>query len=558
MGIKQKLENWIEEGLEIESPVLVHSKEIKNGDYTLILNEGNVEELAKELNKNLIPSVSKVEFVAPRFINIFLSPKFYSEEISRIDENYGKSDLLSGQKIMIEYTNTNVLKPLHIGHLMGNVLGQSISNILEAIGAEVKRNTYQGDVGLHIAKAVWGIRMYRQKGETGGTTLSEKANFIGSAYEAGSNVYNLEGKETEEIKEINKKLYDKSDSSIMEIYDWGRKVSLDHFEELYKKLNTKFDYYFFESEVSDPALKIVQEFLKKGIFEESDGAVVFKGENYDKKLHTRVFVSSAGIPMYEAKDIAHAIRKEGVYKSDKSIIITANEQDSYFKVTLKALEQVNPEIAKKTEHLSHGILKLADGKMSSRKGNVITGENLIRDVEELVQEKIKEREFSYTEKQEIAEIVAIGAIKYSILRQAIGGDIIFDFDKSLSFEGDSGPYLQYAYIRAKSVLEKSKSSHSASLGSASRDDIVFPISEVEKLIYRFPEVVERAGKEYAPHYLVTYLTELAGAFNSFYAQNKIIDETDLASPYKIALTEAVSHILKNGLRLLGIKVPEKM
>lgn len=555
MGIKQKLENWIEEGLEIESPVLVHSKEIKNGDYTLILNEGNVEELANELNKNLIPSVSKVEFVAPRFINIFLSSKFFEEEILGIGEGYGKTDLLNGQKIIIEYTNTNVLKPLHIGHLMGNVLGQSVSNILEASRAEVKRNTYQGDVGLHIAKALWGIK------KSGGIIegeLSEKVNYVGQAYSIGANAYEDNPEAQEEIKEINKKVFERSDSELINIYKWAREVSLSHFEELYKKLSTKFDYYFFESEVSEDALKIVQEFLKKGIFEESDGAVVFKGEKYDPKLHTRVFVSSQGIPMYEAKDIAHALRKEGKYKSDQSIIITANEQDSYFKVVLKALEQINPEIAKKTKHLSHGILKLSDGKMSSRKGNIITGESLIEDVEALVQEKIKDRDFSDEEKREVTEIVAIGAIKYSILRQAIGGDIIFDFDKSLSFEGDSGPYLQYAYIRAKSVLEKAKGLPLPSPLLAKERGEDFPITEVEKIIYRFPEVVERAGKEYAPHYLVTYLTELAGAFNSFYAQNKIIDEGDPTSPYKVALTEAVSHILKNGLHLLGIKVPEKM
>ena len=202
------------------------------------------------------------------------------------------------------------------------------------------------------------------------------------------------------------------------------------------------------------------------------------------------------------------------------------------------------------------MLKLTTGKMSSRKGNIITGESLIEDVENLVKDKIKDRNFSESEKQEVAEIVAIGAIKYSILRQAIGGDIIFDFDKSISFEGDSGPYLQYACVRANSVLEKAIS-QGVTLGNAPK---VTPweTTELEKYLYRFPEVVERAGKEYAPHYIVTYLTELASAFNSSYAKEKIIDKEDLSSPYKIALTQATAHILKSGLNLLGIKVPERM
>lgn len=556
MQIKETLEKWIKKELEIESPVLVHPKELKNGDYTLILNSGDVEEFAKKLEANLIEEVSKIVFVAPRFINIFLSTKFYGDEISKIGEEYGKVEILKGKKIILEYTNTNVLKPLHIGHLMGNVLGQSISNLLESSGAEIKRDTYQGDAGLHIAKAIWGIQ---KSGKIKDGGLGENVNYVGKAYSFGANSYEDDPKVQEEIKEINKKIFEESDGEITKIYKWAREISLAHFEELYKKLNTKFDYYFFESEVSDDALKIVQEFLKKGVFEESEGAIVFKGEKFDPKLHTRVFVGSSGIPMYEAKDIAHAIRKEGIYKSNKSIIITANEQDSYFKVALKALEQINPEIAKKTEHLSHGILKLADGKMSSRKGNIITGESLILDVENLVHEKIKDREFSEAEKNEIAEIVAIGAIKYSILRQAIGGDIIFDFDKSLSFDGDSGPYLQYAYVRTRSVLTKSEALNPK---SETNSEIQIPenweITEVEKLVYRFPEVVERSALEYAPHHLVTYLTELAGAFNSFYAQNKIIDDSDPTSPYKISLTSAVSHVLKNGLHLLGIKVPERM
>ena len=224
-------------------------------------------------------------------------------------------------------------------------------------------------------------------------------------------------------------------------------------------------------------------------------------------------------------------------------------------------------MANKTIHIGHGMLRFASGKMSSRLGNVILAEDLIDQVKEKILEKISGREFSKSEKQEIAEIVAIGAIKYSILRQAIGGDIIFDFDKSISFEGDSGPYLQYTAVRANSVLEKSRAAKTISSAdvpdfpsenTASEIILAAPATELERYLYRFPEVVERAGIEYAPHYIVTYLTELASIFNSFYAKEKIIDENDPASPYKIALTSATAHILKSGLNLLGIKVPPKM
>jgi DNA gyrase/topoisomerase IV subunit A len=181
-------------------------------------------------------------------------------------EKFGSSGLFHDQKIIIEYTNTNVLKPMHIGHLMGNVIGQSLSNVFEASGAEIKRNTYQGDVGLHIAKAVWGI--IRSGGIIDGS-LSEKVDYVGKCYALGANAYEDEPTAAEEIKEINKKVFEKSDEKLSEIYAWARQVSLDHFEDLYKYLNTKFDYYFFESEVSNSAVAIIKEYLQKGVFEES-------------------------------------------------------------------------------------------------------------------------------------------------------------------------------------------------------------------------------------------------------------------------------------------------
>ncbi|HEY4508732.1 MAG TPA: arginine--tRNA ligase [Candidatus Paceibacterota bacterium] len=516
-------------------------------------------DLANEIKNKLFHTacgkVMRIEVVGG-FINFFFNKEYFAEKVKEILDkgpSFAKSYGLAKQKIIIEYTVTNVLKPMHIGHLMGNVIGESLSRIFEYSGAEIKRNNYQGDSGLHVAKAVWGIM------KLGGIidgNLSEKTNYIGNSYVLGTNSYEDDPKSAEEIKEINKKLFEKSDKELVVLYEWGRKISLDHFEELYKKLGTKFDFYFFESEVADDALRIVREFIKKGVFEESEGAVVFHGEKYDPKLHTRVFINSQGIPMYEAKDIAHAIRKYDQYKFDKSIIITANEQNEYFKVVLRALQEIRSDIAEKTQHLSHGLLKLPSGKMSSRKGNTITGEELIGQVEKKVLEKMNSREdMSRTvlDMENVAEIVAIGAIKYSILRQAIGGDIIFDFEKSISFEGDSGPYLQYACVRAKSVLQKAEK-----LDLGVRLPSGWETTNLERLLERFPSVVERAGGEYAPHYIVTYLIELAGEFNSFYTSHKIIDQSDPTSPYRLALTQAFVFVMTSGLDLLGIKVPEKM
>ena len=218
------------------------------------------------------------------------------------------------------------------------------------------------------------------------------------------------------------------------------------------------------------------------------------------------------------------------------------------------MKETFPDLAEKTKHIGHGMLRLPEGKMASRTGNVVTAESLIEKARQMILEKIQERGFSEQEKQMVAEQVAIGSIKYSILRQSIGSDIIFNFEKSISFEGDSGPYLQYSHARANSVLEKAKKERI----KASLKNVPHEISTLEKLMHQFPEIVEKAGKEYEPHYVVLYLTELAREFNNYYANNKIVDKADEFSPYKIALTEAFSIIMKNGLWLLGIQAPERM
>ncbi len=297
------------------------------------------------------------------------------------------------------------------------------------------------------------------------------------------------------------------------------------------------------------------EFLKKGIFEKNDGAVIFRGEKYDSKLHTRVFINSEGLPTYEAKDLGLAEIKYKKYHYDQSFIVTGNEVNEYFKVMLCAMKEISPKLAEKTKHIGHGMMKLLGGnKISSRRGKVITAEDILKLTEELVKEKIKDRELSDKEKKEIIKKVIVGAIKYSILKHSIGSDIIYDPIKSISFKGDSGPYLQYSYTRAESVLRKAKEEGI----KPSFKRVPNKITQLEKSMSYFPEIVLEAQKNYEPHYLVLYLTKLAGIFNGYYTKNKIVDKADEYSPYKVALTEAFAIIMKNGLNLLGIETLDKM
>ena len=562
--IQEKLKNSIRAALKSLSVTAVdvhleHPTDLNFGDYSSnvalayakemkIKPRELAEKIAKDISKNKIKEIEKTEVAGAGFINFFLSKEFFAESLSEAikeGENFGENKSLGEQKVIIEYTDPNPFKEFHIGHLMSNTIGESLSRIIEFHGAEVKRACYQGDVGLHVAKAIYGAM---KNGEP------KNAEEWGEAYAKGSAEYEDDAGAKKEIDELNKKIYDRGDAEINALYDSGRKISLETFEEMYKRLGTHFDYYFFESEMTKPGLEIVGRFLEKGVFEKSDGAVVFKGEKYNPSLHTRVYITSQGLPTYEAKELGLHIVKAETYPADISVVITANEQDGVFAVGLEAFRQIDPKLAGKIRHISHGLLKLPSGKMSSRKGNVLTAEELIADVEKLVEEKIKDRNYDKALEKEILEKVSIGAIKYSILKNAVGGDIIYDFDKSISFEGDSGPYLQYSYARAKSVLEKAKDD---GIKSSTKKNAT-ETSELEKLLYRFPEIVERAGKEYSPHYIASYLIELAGSFNSFYAKHKIVDKEDETSPYKVALTTAFSATMKNGLNLLGIQVPERM
>ena len=547
--------------------VLEHPADAAHGDFATNVamalareTKANPRELAlklvDELRKNKIEYVEHVEVAGPGFINFYLSKLYYAKALEyalKRKDLYGSSNEWRGRKMLVEYTDPNPFKVFHIGHLMSNAIGESIARLISSQGAKVRRMCYQGDVGLHVAKTLWAVRKDEEKIPSKRAPLSERTAFLGECYVKGSNAYEDDPTAKSEIEALNKAVFEGKDRKLMKIYKLGRKWSLQHFEEIYEKLGTKFDYYVLESEVVHDGEAIVEEYLDKGVFEKSEGAVVFKGEKFDPKLHTRVFINSQGLPTYEAKELGLNTKKWKKVRPDRSIVITANEQSDYFRVVMKALELILPEARKVTEHVSHGMLRFTDGKMSSRKGNIITGESLLRDIESLVYEKLKDREMDEKKKKETAEIVAVAAIKYSILKQVASSDIVYDFEKSISFEGDSGPYLLYTAVRAQSVLEKAKKEGiKAKLSSDKEAD------SLARQIARLPEVVSRAALEKAPHLVATYLIELASMFNAWYAHTTIVDKNDADSSHKVAVTQAVRIALENGIKILGMRIPERM
>ena len=536
-------------GISSGTITLEHSAELSHGDYATGValkfakqSGKNPRELAEAIVASLgvIEGVEKVDIAGPGFINFKLSPAAIVERLdhARTDEKWGTGDALVGKTIMVEYTDPNPFKQFHIGHLMSNAIGESITRLLEHSGASVLRANYQGDVGQHVAKALY---VLLERGTTE-PTIEE----ISSAYVEGSTRYEADGQIAVAINEINKKVYDRSDPEVNEMYAKGREITLAHFEDIYTVLGTKFDYYFFESETAPIGMEIVR--AHPEVFTPSEGAIIFVGEKYG--LHTRVFVTGLGLPTYETKDLGLAKLKADTATFDTSITVTASEQMDYFKVIKKVMEFVMPDIAPKIEHVTHGMMRFAQGKMSSRKGNVVTGESLLTELTEAA--KARAAESRAKDHEKLAQEIAVAAIKYQILKQAAGKDIIFDPARALSMEGDSGPYLQYTFARTHAILDRV---HVANIKPAF--DAGTEPTDLMRLLARFPEIVARAAREYEPHHLATYLIEVASAFNSWYGQVQILDQSK-DEPHKVAIVEALSHTLKNGLSILAIPAPERM
>lgn len=540
-----------------------HPGELAYGDYAsnvafIAAKEGGgnprecAERILAELEKHKLVRVEKIEIAGPGFINFHLSRNFFSDRVKEVLEkgdDWGKNDLYKDKRVMVEYTDPNPFKELHIGHLVPNALGESLARLFMFAGAETKRVTYQGDVGMHVARVIWRMKKLGITPETGFS-----ASDLGKWYAEGTKASDESPEVAAEITKLNKIIYERTDAEVNALYDKGKAVSLACFEEGYEILGSEFDHNFFESETAPVGLSAVR--AHPEIFEKSEGAVIFRGEKYG--LHTRVFINAEGLPTYEAKDIGLLQKKQEWWPFDHSITITATEQKNYFEVTMKAAELIYPELAAtteitaKTEIILVGMLKLPTGKMSSRTGNIIPALTLIKDVQQKVLERMQEDDLE--NKEDIARDVAVGAIKYTILRSGTGRDIVFDIEQSISLEGASGPYLQYTHARICSILNRA---HGEKV-TPSCKTAPEPAYEVGRILSHFREVTERAVLKREPHYVVTYLTELAAAFNSWYVREQIVNKDDPYSSYKVAVAATVGQTLKNGLWCLGIKAPEKM
>lgn len=550
--MEQKIVQLVKDEFDVETDVTLTRPEPQFGDYATNIAlrlAGKLDKQPREIAEKLaaklqaIEEFSEVSVADPGFINIRLSNSALLAMTKKEPEAF-----LSGQSIVAEYSDPNPFKVLHAGHLYTTLVGDVMTRLLAVSGATVHRVNFGGDVGLHVAKNMWAILRFLggehpDKLAEVGDDAHERASWLSARYVEGNTAYDDDSAK-EEIVEINKHIYqlhadDDHESDFSKIYWTCRKWSYDYFNVLYDELDVlPFEKYYPESKTAPVGMETVQRELKNGVYEQSDGAVVFNGEKYG--LHTRVFINSAGLPTYEAKDVGLIMQKWADYHFDQSLVITGNDITEYMKVVLKSIEQFEPELVKRSRHITHGNVKLAGGKkMSSRKGNVLLALDILDAASQA------QADLSGSPDRD----VMLGAVKFAFLKTKVGGDIIYDPAESVSLQGNSGPYLQYAHARARRILEKTLS---AQMPVEVRDE--------DRLLVRklgeYHEIVELAAKTLEPHHICNYLFELAQEFNRYYEKNQVVGTE--YEQHRAGLVALYADTLRAGLMILGIAAPEKM
>ncbi len=557
---------------EISSTDIVFPPKNEQGDLCLPSfelakkNKKNPIQIADSLENKLekIEGIKEFKAQGP-YLNFILDKDYIvSETLSAIfkeKNKYGQNQEFKGKKIMIEFAHPNPFKAFHIGHLRNIILGESLVRIFEFSSAQVIRTNYQGDVGMHIAKCIWAFRKIDEKDYP--KNINERVSLLADCYSKGAGAFESDAMAKSEIEIINKEIYEQEDKDIKKLWELGKKWSLDKFAQIYKRLDTRFDRQYMESEIKNEAIYYIEEALKKKILIRSEGAVIFPGDKYG--LETRVFLNSQGLPTYDGKELGLAYREFTDFgKIDLCIHNVAVEQISFFKVNFKVQELLDPQRFKdKQKHNAYEFVGLKKGKMSSRLGKVVLAETII----DLAKDKIKEiicdrknndeNNFSIKDNtEEVSEKLAISSIKYAFLKINPFKYFAFDVEESVSFSGNSGPYINYTYARINSILKKGKP------GKLSKNIYKYLNYDEEKDLIvhlsKFPQIIIDSRREYNPSELVKYLFELSKKFNDYYHKVPIIKANDKEKKARLKLLQALSQVLENGAYLLGFELVQDM
>lgn len=504
-----------------------------------------------ELDEN----IEKVE-IAGGYLNFYINKLKLAEtvltEIDEKGEKYGKANIGKGQNIIVEFSSPNIAKPFHIGHLRNTVIGNALYNIYKFLGYNVTGINHLGDYGTQFGKMIEGYKRW-------GNEYNFEENPIDKFMDLYVRINEL-CKEDENVlnaaRENFKKIED-GEPEYLKLWNWFKDLSLKEFQRIYDLLDVKFDSLNGEAFYSDKMDEVVSILENKKVLKDSEGAKIVDLE--EKGLGVCMIKKSDGSSIYATRDLAAILYRSRTYDFDKCLYVVAYEQNLHFKQIFEVAKYLDlpQKCIDGLEHVAYGMVRLKSGKMSTREGNVIKVDELLQESIDRVKKIIEEKNPNMENKDEEATKIGIGAIIYSNLSSTIIKDLVFDWDLALNFNGESGPYIQYIYVRTKSVLEKAGN-------IPSLNDVKFELLQdkeslnVISKLYSFEDVLKNVVDKNEPSILARFLVDLSSAYSNFYNENKIIDDDVNIKNARVYLSKAVGEVLKTGSGLLGIKMPNRM
>ena len=508
------------------------------------------EELAGKFEESVY--FERIENAGP-YINFFIDKNKLMEntlnEVLEKDIRYGSSNMGNGKTVIVEYSSPNIAKPFHIGHIRTTVIGNALYKIYTHLGFDTVSINHLGDYGTQFGMLIsaykkWGDREVIEK-----DAIKELLKLYVK--------FNAEAEEDESLRDEARYWFrelENKNEEALELWEWMRKISLDEFNRVYNMLNIEFDSYAGESFYSDKMDRVVDELNEKGLMVESDGASLVELEEYG--MPPALIKKSDGSTLYTTRDIAAAFYRKDEYDFYKNIYVVGSQQNLHFKSFFKVIELMGHEWAKDCIHIPFGMVSLEDGTLSTRRGRVVFLEDVLNTAREKTLDIINERNPELENKEEVAKQVGIGAVVFQELFNQRIKDYVFSWDRTLSFEGETGPYVQYTHARIGSLLERGEFNPDNKVDYSllnSEDEI-----NISRLLYDFPRVIIDSMEKNEPFYITRHVVEIAKAYNKFYNSSQIIIEDEELKKARLLLSFATKTVIKAGLNLLGIEAPERM
>lgn len=501
-----------------------------------------------------LPKFVRETKIVGAYINIFLDKQLFIEnaicKVREKEDRYGSSDIGKGRAVCIDYSSVNIAKPFHIGHLSTTVIGSALYKIYAFLGYKPVGINHLGDWGTQFGKLITAYKMWGSKEEIEKNSISAMLELYVRFHDEAQKDESLNETAREWFKKI-----ENGDTEALEIFGWFKELTLKEVAVIYDMLGVEFDSYDGESFFNDKMQPVINELKEKNLLELSQGAYVVRMEQED--LPPCIILKSDGATLYSTRDLAAAFYRKKTYDFYKCLYVVAYQQDLHFKQLFKVIEMMGYDWAKDLEHVSFGMVSLEDGTLSTRKGKVVFLQDVLEKAVEKTLAIINEKSPDLDDKQQVAKMVGVGAVVFDALRTSRIKDSTFSFERVLNFDGETGPYVQYTFVRCASLKRRAAFDYQ----NAKKDFSALDNKEafaIAKLLYSFPDTIKKACDKNEPYLITNHITELAKAMNRFYYEHRIIDEDKEKTAARLTVADCVGTVIKTGLSLIGVGVPDRM